>query len=44
VKSGPLAWLADAYLDLVGFGIVAVLLGVWIAALVVWRWLGEGRE
>lgn len=38
ITDGPLAWLASWNLDYVGFGIVALFVLTWGAALAVWRW------
>lgn len=37
VESGPLAWLASINLDFIGYGIVALFVVTWVAALAVWR-------
>ncbi len=43
ISSGPLAWLASLDLGLVGFGVVALFVLTWGAAVAVWR-LGRVEE
>ena len=43
INSGPIAAIADINLDYAGYGIVALFLASWLAALLVWR-LGRIEE
>jgi nickel/cobalt transporter (NiCoT) family protein len=37
ITGGPLAWVGGLDLNLVGYGIVALFVGTWVVALLVWR-------